>query len=77
MGEKVQGIRSINGRYKNRQGYVKNSIGNGDAQEVICMTHGHELRWGELQEGRWVPGGGGEREKTWDNCNSIINKIYF
>ena len=36
---------SINGRY-NRQGEVKNSTGNGEAKELICMTHGHELRWG-------------------------------
>ena len=26
------------------QGEVKNSIGNGVAKELICMTHGHELR---------------------------------
>ena len=43
MGKKVQGIRSINGRYK-IDGDVKNSIGNGEAKELICMTHGHELR---------------------------------
>ena len=43
--EKVQGIRSINGRYKvDRE--VKNSMGNGKAKELICMTHGHELRRG-------------------------------
>ena len=33
----------------NRQGEVKNSIGNeliGEAKEVICMNHGHELRDG-------------------------------
>ena len=24
----------------------KNSIGNGKAKELICMTHGHELREG-------------------------------
>ena len=29
VGEKIQGIRSINDRYK-----------------IICMNHGHELRWG-------------------------------
>ena len=39
MGEKLQGIRSINGRYKNRQGEVKNSVRNGEAKELICMTH--------------------------------------
>ena len=43
-GEKLQGIRSINGRYKNRQGEVKNSIGNREAKELICTTHGYELR---------------------------------
>ena len=47
MGEKVQGIRSINGRYKIDRGEVKNSIGNGEAKEFICMTHGHELRVGK------------------------------
>ena len=44
---KVQGIRSINGRYKIDRGEVKNSIGNGEAKEFICMTHGHELRVGK------------------------------
>ena len=76
MGEKVQGIRSINGRHKNRQGKVKNSIGNGEAKELICMTHGHELRGGML-----VGGGcrveGDKGEIKWDNYNSIINKIYL
>ena len=42
-GEKVQGIRSINGKYKKDQGEVKNSIGNVEAKELICMTYGHEL----------------------------------
>ena len=28
---------------QNRQGKVKNSIGNGEAKELISMTHGHEL----------------------------------
>ena len=45
MGEKVQGIRSLNGRYK-IDGEVKNSIGNGEAKELICTTQGHELRRG-------------------------------
>ena len=30
---------------QNRHGEVKNSIGNGEAKELICMNHGHELRW--------------------------------
>ena len=29
---------------ENRQGEVKNSIGNVEAKELICMTHGQELR---------------------------------
>ena len=27
---------------------VKNSMGNGEATEFICMTHGHELSGGML-----------------------------
>ena len=57
MGEKVQGIRSINSRYKIDRGRVKNSMGNGEAKELTCMTHGHELRWGNTG-GRRVQGGG-------------------
>ena len=45
-GRKIQGIISINGRYKIRQGEVKKSMGNGEAKELTCMTHGHELRQG-------------------------------
>ena len=49
MGEKVEGRRSINGKYK-IDGEVKNSMGNGEAKEIIYMTH--EPRWGN-------DGGGG------------------
>ena len=41
-GGKGTGIKKHNCGYK--IGEVKNSIGNGEAKEVICMTHGHELR---------------------------------
>ena len=40
-GEKSTGIKKHNWQVQNRQGEVKNSMGNG---ELICMTHGHELR---------------------------------
>ena len=54
----------------------KNSVGNGEAKELICMTSEHELRWGNAG-GR---AGAGQRtiegRKQWDNCNSIINKIH-
>ena len=42
---------------QNRQGEVKNSIGNGEAKELICTTHGHELKWGTDGE-RGVQGRG-------------------
>ena len=45
-------------------------MGNGEAKELICMTHGHEIRWRK--------GGEGDKgEKKWEDCNSIINKIYI
>ena len=52
-------------------------MGNGEAKELICTTHGQELRWENdggrrVQDGRRIKG-----RKNWDNCNSIINKIYF
>ena len=31
-------------KVQNRQGEVKNSTGNGEDKELICTTHGHELR---------------------------------
>ena len=43
MGGKVLGLRSIIGSYKIGTA-VKNSIGNEEAKELICTTHGHELR---------------------------------
>ena len=49
---------------ENRQGEGKNSIGNVEAKELTCMTHGHE-QWGggcgREVEGRmeWSEGGNG------------------
>ena len=37
-----------NWQIQNRQGEVKNSIGNGEAKELICMNHGYELKWGNV-----------------------------
>ena len=48
MGEKGSGNKKHIMQAQNRQG--QNSIGNGEAKEFICTTHGHEL-WGE--KGRW------------------------
>ena len=56
---------------ENRQGEGKNSVGNVEAKELVCMTHGHELQRGMCEGGvcrmEWTEG-------KWDNCNSIINK---
>ena len=30
---------------EDRQGEVKNSVGNVEAKELICITHGRELKW--------------------------------
>ena len=42
---------------QNRQEEVKNSIGHVEAKELICTTHGHELKGG-IAGGRGVQGGG-------------------
>ena len=52
-------------------------MGNGEAKELACTTHGHELRWVNAG-GRGGAGWKGKKgeKKKWDNCNSVINKIY-
>ena len=47
---------------ENRQGEVKNSMGNGEAKELMCMTHEHELRWGNDGRGRRVEENKGEKK---------------
>ena len=42
MGQNVQQLRRVIVRYKIDRGKIKNSIGNGESKELICMTHGHE-----------------------------------
>ena len=57
-------------------GEGNNSIGNVEAKELICMTHGHELKGGNVG-GRGCAGQKGVKGRKWDNCNSKINKIYL
>ena len=52
-------------------------MGNGEAKELICMTHGHKLRRREVLKGRGHHLEGSKGGKYWDNYNSIINKIYL
>ena len=47
-------------------------MGDGEAKDFICTTHGYELRRENTGGWRRIKG-----RKKWDNCNSIINKIYF
>ena len=53
-------------------------MGNGEAKELVCRTHGHELRRVRGNaSGRGDTGWKGIKErKKWDNYNGIINKIY-
>ena len=53
MGEKGTGSKKHNWQVQNRQGEVKNSIGNGETKELICTTHGLELRWRECWWEGW------------------------
>ena len=49
-------------------------MGNVEAKElIICMTHGHEVKGGNVG-GRGCAGWREIKGGKWDNCNSIINK---
>ena len=43
-GGKGTGNKKHKWQVQNRQGEVKNSIGNKEVKELICMTNGHHLR---------------------------------
>ena len=58
------------------QGEVKNSIGNVEAKQLICMTNGHELKGGNAG-GKGYAGWRGIQGGGSDKCNNIINIIYF
>ena len=60
---------------ENRQGEGKNSIGNVEDKELICMTQGNELK--ENVGGKGCAGWKGVKGGKWGYCNSIMNKIYF
>ena len=67
---KGTGNKKHNWQAQDRQGKVKSSIGNEEAKELICTTHGHEPRWGKC----WWEGGcrveGNKREKK--NGTAVI-----
>ena len=61
-GGKGTGNKKQKWQVENRQGEVKNSMGNRDTKELICTTHGHELRWGNAG-GRGGAGWRGIKER--------------
>ena len=62
VGGKGTGKKQHNWQALNRRGEVKNGIGNTELKELICTTHGHELRGGML-EGWGMQGRGGIKER--------------
>ena len=60
---------------RKQTGEVKNSTGNVEAKELMCMTYGLELK-GRNAGGREWAGCRGIKGGKWDNCNSIIN-VFF
>ena len=67
-GEKSTGIKKHNWQVQNRQGEVKNCLGNREAKAFICMTHGCELRV-SIDGGN---GGAGQRETKGENGTTVI-----
>ena len=76
-GGKGTEIKTHNWLVQNRQGEIKNSIGNGETKELIYRTHGRELSGQEDCERSGVPGRQSLMGKYWDNYNSIINEIHL
>ena len=62
-GRKGTGNKKRKWQAQNRQEEVKNGVGNGEAKELICMTHGHEPK-GRNAGGREGAGEKGEKEKN-------------
>ena len=50
-GGKGAGNKKHKWQVQKRQGEGMNSVGNGEAKDVICVTHGHELwgGWGDAE----------------------------
>ena len=55
-GGKDTGSKQHKQEIENTQGEVKNSIGDGEVEVLICMTHGHELKGRGMQVGGGVQG---------------------
>ena len=75
MGEQVRGLRNTNRWLQSSHGDIEYNVGNGVAKELPHMTDGHEQWCGDCLREWGMLGGGGQRGKNQDNCNSMINKI--
>ena len=77
MGGKVQGIRSINGRYKIDRGRLR-IVWEMEKPKNLYVQLMDMNSGGGLLVGVGVQGGGGLKgRKKWDNCKSKINKKFF
>ena len=76
MEEKLQGMRSASGRYKIDRRRLR-IVWEMEKPKNLCVSHGHELRWGNNVRRDGTRKRGIKGRKKWDNCNSIINYIYI
>ena len=61
----MKGLRSTHWWLQNSHGDVKYTIENGEAKELIHMTHGHEQGWGHcLREQGMLDAEGAKGEKS-------------
>ena len=75
MEEKIQGIRSIHGRYKIDRGRLR-IVWEMEKPKTLHVQH-MDMNSGGKAAGIRCAGWWGLKGRKWDNCNSIINKIYF
>ena len=73
MWGKVQGRRSINGRYKIDRGRLR-IVSEMEKTKNLCVS---PMDMNQGVGGMWVGDGLQGRGGKGDNCNSIINKIYL
>ena len=69
IGGKGTGKKKHNWQALNRWGKVKNGIGNRELKELICTTHGHELRGRECWR---VEGAGQSGDKGGETGKTVI-----
>ena len=76
MGEKVQGIRSINGRYKIERGRLRIVWEMEKPKNLYVQPMDMNQVGGRMVRG-WYKEKGIKGRKKWDNYNVKIKKIYI